>query len=93
MNQIIFGDCIEVMNKLISDGIKVQTCITSPPYFGLRDYGVEGQIGLEETPQAYVDKMVKVFRCVRDLTTRNPLACSLSPTSRWLVSKARHHLG
>lgn len=67
MNQIIFGDCIEVMNKLISDGIKVQTCITSPPYFGLRDYGVEGQIGLEETPQAYVDKMVKVFRCVRDL--------------------------
>ena len=67
MNQIIFGDCIEVMNKLISDGVKVQTCITSPPYFGLRDYGVDGQIGLEETPQAYVDKMVEVFRCVRDL--------------------------
>lgn len=67
MNQIIFGDCIEVMNKLISDGVRVQTCITSPPYFGLRDYGVDGQIGLEETPQAYVDKMVEVFRCVRDL--------------------------
>ena len=67
MNQIIFGDCIEVMNKLISDGIRVQTCITSPPYFGLRDYGVDGQIGLEETPQAYVYKMVEVFRCVRDL--------------------------
>lgn len=55
------------MNKLISNGIKVQTCITSPPYFGLRDYGVEGQIGLEEIPEAYLDKMVKVFRCVRDL--------------------------
>lgn len=67
MNKIIFGDCIEVMNKLISDGIRVQTCITSPPYFGLRDYGVDGQIGLEETPEAYVDKMVEVFRCVRDL--------------------------
>jgi DNA modification methylase len=67
MNQIIFGDCIEVMNKLISDGVKVQTCVTSPPYFGLRDYGVDGQIGLEETSQAYVDKMVEVFRCVRDL--------------------------
>jgi DNA modification methylase len=67
LNKIIFGDCIEVMNKLISDGIRVQTCITSPPYFGLRDYGVDGQIGLEETPEAYVDKMVKVFRCVRDL--------------------------
>lgn len=67
MNQIIFGDCVETMKDLITKGVKVQTCITSPPYFGLRDYGVEGQIGLEETPQAYVDKMVEVFRCVRDL--------------------------
>lgn len=67
MNQIIFGDCVETMKDLITKGVKVQTCITSPPYFGLRDYGVDGQIGLEETPQAYVDKMVKVFRCVRDL--------------------------
>lgn len=67
MNQIIFGDCIETMKYLISKGVKVQTCVTSPPYFGLRDYGVDGQIGLEETPQAYVDKMVEVFRCVKDL--------------------------
>ena len=67
MNQIIFGDCIETMKDLISKGVKVQTCVTSPPYFGLRDYGVDGQIGLEETPQAYVDKMVEVFRCVKDL--------------------------
>lgn len=67
MNQIIFGDCIVTMKDLISQGVKVQTCVTSPPYFGLRDYGVDGQIGLEETPQAYVDKMVEVFRCVRDL--------------------------
>jgi len=67
MNQIIFGDCVETMKDLITNGVKVQTCITSPPYFGLRDYGVDGQIGLEETPQAYVDKMVEVFRCVKDL--------------------------
>lgn len=67
MNQIIFGDCIETMKDLISKGVKVQTCVTSPPYFGLRDYGVDNQIGLEETPQAYVDKMVEVFRCVKDL--------------------------
>lgn len=67
MNQIIFGDCIETMKDLISKGVKVQTCITSPPYFGLRDYKVDGQIGLEENPQAYVDKMVEVFRCVKDL--------------------------
>jgi DNA modification methylase len=43
----------------------VQTCVTSPPYYGLRDYGVDGQIGLEETPEAYVAKLVAVFREVR----------------------------
>jgi DNA modification methylase len=45
----------------------VQTCVTSPPYFGLRDYGHEGQIGLEPTPEAYIAAMVEVFRCVRDV--------------------------
>jgi len=40
----------------------VDCCITSPPYFGLRDYGVDGQIGLEESPEAYVSKLVEVFR-------------------------------
>ncbi len=43
----------------------VHTCVTSPPYYGLRDYGHDGQIGLEETPDAYVAKMVEVFREVR----------------------------
>lgn len=43
----------------------VQTVVTSPPYWGLRDYGVEGQIGLESSPEAFVDKMVDVFREVR----------------------------
>jgi DNA modification methylase len=41
--------------------------VTSPPYFGLRDYGHEGQIGLEPTPEAYIAAMVEVFRCVRDV--------------------------
>jgi DNA modification methylase len=41
--------------------------VTSPPYFGLRDYGHEGQIGLEETPEQYIKAMVEVFRCVRDV--------------------------
>ena len=44
----------------------VQTCITSPPYFGLRDYGHDGQIGLEQTPEEYVAELVEVFRLVRD---------------------------
>jgi DNA modification methylase len=43
----------------------VQTCVTSPPYWGLRDYGHDGQIGLESTPEAYVERMVEVFREVR----------------------------
>jgi DNA modification methylase len=47
--------------------VKAQMCVTSPPYFGLRDYGVEGQIGLEQTPDDYVAAMVEVFRCVRDV--------------------------
>lgn len=63
--KIIVGDCLEVMRGMGSGS--VQTCITSPPYFGLRDYGVEGQIGLEATPEAFVAKMVEVFREVRRL--------------------------
>jgi DNA modification methylase len=63
LNKCHFGDCIETMRGM-PDGI-VQTCVTSPPYFGLRDYGHAGQIGLEETPAAFVAKLVEVFREVR----------------------------
>ena len=57
------GDCIEMMKTLPSES--VHTCVTSPPYWGLRDYGVGGQLGLETSPQEYVEKMVAVFRDVR----------------------------
>jgi DNA modification methylase len=67
MNKIEFGDCRETMRRWAADGVKVQTCVTSPPYFGLRDYGHDGQIGLEETPEQYIAAMVEVFRCVRDV--------------------------
>ena len=67
MNRIEFGDCRETMRRWAADGVKVQTCVTSPPYFGLRDYGNEGQIGLEQTPEAYIAAMVEVFCCVRDV--------------------------
>ena len=67
MNKIYFGDCRETMRNLASDGVRVQTCVTSPPYFGLRDYGHDGQIGLEQTPEEYIAAMVEVFRCVRDV--------------------------
>lgn len=57
------GDCLEVLKTLPEKS--VQTCVTSPPYWGLRDYGVDGQLGLEKTPDEYVAKMVAVFREVR----------------------------
>lgn len=60
---ILTGDCLDVLATLPADTF--QACVTSPPYFGLRDYGVDGQIGLEESPEAYVAKMVEVFRAVR----------------------------
>jgi DNA modification methylase len=67
MNRIEFGDCRNTMRRWTADGAKVQTCVTSPPYFGLRDYGHEGQIGLEQTPDKYIKAMVEVFRCVWDV--------------------------
>ncbi len=48
-------------------GFRVQTCVTSPPYYGLRDYGHPGQLGLEKSPDEYVKSMVEVFQCVRDV--------------------------
>ncbi len=61
--QILLGDCREQMRTL-ADG-SVQTCVTSPPYFGLRDYGMEGQLGLEPSPADFVAAMVEVFHEVR----------------------------
>lgn len=63
LDTCLIGDCLSVLRTL-PDGF-VQTCVTSPPYFGLRDYGHADQIGLEPTPQAFVDKLVEVFREVR----------------------------
>lgn len=67
INEIHFGDCRESLRAMAAAGVKVQTCVTSPPYFGLRDYGHAGQIGLEETPEQFIAELVEVFRCVRDV--------------------------
>lgn len=67
MNKVFFGDCRDTMRDLIAQGVKVQMCVTSPPYFGLRDYGHPGQLGLEKTPAEYVAAMVEVFDLVREL--------------------------
>jgi len=57
------GDVLETLGQM-EDG-SIQCCVTSPPYWGLRDYGVAGQLGLEETPEEYVSRMVEVFEEVR----------------------------
>ncbi len=62
-NKILLGDCLEIL-KSISDN-SIDCCVTSPPYYGLRDYGHSYQIGLEETPELYVQKLVEVFREVK----------------------------
>lgn len=67
MNRVFFGDCRDTMRDLIAQGVKVQMCVTSPPYFGLRDYGHAGQLGLEATPAEFVAAMVEVFALVREL--------------------------
>lgn len=61
--ELLQGDCIELLKTLPEQS--VQCVVTSPPYYGLRDYGVDGQIGLESTPDEYVSKLVQVFREVK----------------------------
>lgn len=61
--KILEGNVLETLKDV--PPCSVQCVVTSPPYYGLRDYGVDGQIGLEETPEAYVEKLVQVFREVR----------------------------
>ena len=63
MFEIHEGDALDVLTGLASES--TQCCVTSPPYWGLRDYNVDGQIGLEKTPDEYVESLVCVFRELR----------------------------
>ena len=64
---VLFGDCRETLKQFTE---KARTCVTSPPYYGLRDYGGEDdQIGQEQTPEEFIDQLVNVFRGVRDVLT------------------------
>ena len=67
MNKVLFGDCRETLKTIDT---KARMCVTSPPYYGLRNYGDEDrQIGMEQSPEEYIAEMVKVFRSVRDVLT------------------------
>ena len=67
IDKILYGDARETLKKFASSDAKAQMCITSPPYYGLRDYGNEdSQIGLEESPEEFIAELVKVFAEVRN---------------------------
>ena len=57
---IYCGDALKVLKSLPDRS--VNCCVTSPPYWGLRDYGMDGQIGLEQSIHEHIDKLVEVFR-------------------------------
>jgi len=71
INQIIRGDALEVLRTLKSES--VNCFLTSPPYWALRDYGVEGQLGLEPTFQEYITKLCDIFDEVKRVLRRDLL--------------------
>ena len=94
MNIIEFGDCRITMRRWAALGFRAQMCVTSPPYFGLRDYGHAGQLGLEQTPADYVASMVEVFRCVWDvLADDGVLWLNLGDTYARNPAKGQHKPG
>ena len=94
-HRVLIGDCIESMRTLPDKS--VQMCVTSPPYYGLRDYGVDGQIGLEETPAEFIARLVEVFREVRrvlrdDGTIWVNMGDSYASDSKWGGSTGGKHV-
>jgi DNA modification methylase len=100
--EIIIGDCRNELRTILDES--VDCIVTSPPYFGLRDYGVMGQIGLELTPDAFVAQIVNVFREARRVLRRNGtlwlnLGDSYSTDTKWggstggKAAKALHGAG
>ena len=63
LDKIICADAIEGLKTL--DSGSVDMCVTSPPYYGLRDYGVDGQIGIEKTPAEYIERLTEIFNEVK----------------------------
>ncbi|MCQ1546837.1 site-specific DNA-methyltransferase, partial [Bacteroides clarus] len=69
VNQIYNSECLQGLKYLPDNSI--HCCVTSPPYYALRDYGDDAQIGLEKTPEEYIQKLVDVFREVRRVLTKD----------------------
>lgn len=69
MSKILCGDAAEVLKSLPQESVNM--CVTSPPYYGLRDYGENGQIGIEQSPDEYIARLVKVFDEVYRVLTKD----------------------
>ena len=96
MSEIRYGNCQDILKEWVAEGRKAQICVTSPPYFGLRDYGVDGQFGREKTPDEYVAHLVEVFRDVRELLTDDGtlwlnIGDSYANDSKWGGSSGGKH--
>ena len=63
MSKIICADALDGLKTISSESVDM--CVTSPPYYGLRDYGVSGQVGIEQTPEAYIARLTDIFSEVR----------------------------
>ena len=86
INKIICGDALEELKKLSDESIDM--VITSPPYWGLRNYNVEGQLGLEKTPEEYVAKIVGVFREIKRVLKKEG-TCWLNLGDSYAMSSMR----
>lgn len=85
---ILTGDALTVLKSL--DRASVRCIVTSPPYYGLRDYGHKGQIGLEASPDEYVARLVEVFREARRVLTRDgTMWLNLGDSYGWRRSRER----
>ena len=87
VNKIIQGDALEVLKTLPNEA--VDCVITSPPYWGLRDYGVEGQLGLESTPEEYVERLVEIFRESKRVLKKEG-TCWLNLGDSYVSGKSRY---
>ena len=101
IDKIYQGDSLGVLKTLEENTI--DCCVTSPPYYALRDYGVDGQIGLEETPEKYIERLTEVFKEVHRVLKPNGTMwlnigdsyagnCSVTSTGRCGMGKPRERI-
>lgn len=93
MDKLYNGDCLEVMCKLIEEGVKVDTIITSPPYWSLREYGDSGfEIGRETTIKDYIDNLINIFEKAKDILSDTG-TCWVNLGDTYVSKGATRHIG